>query len=164
MKLLLLAPLVLLLQSCVVPYCSDYGYFDFGDNGRVEIVDYFEPNGEFGLKGVTKFPKSYRINLEKFQIDVGVNFDHGAPAVSVDASSHKGQSLELTAEGGDGCFRVQNREGYVDLWWDMRSGDCSSLDYPVTFHVRDMNGEQLGSALLHVSLRKNGEKCSLDGI
>ncbi|WP_419616737.1 hypothetical protein, partial [Thiolapillus sp.] len=92
------------------------------------------------------------------------NFEYDAPAVSVDVTSHKGYSLELAAEGGNGCFRVNNREGYVDLWWDMRSGDCSSMNYPITFYVRDINGEQLGSILLHVSLRRNGERCSMDGI
>ncbi|WP_419623770.1 hypothetical protein, partial [Thiolapillus sp.] len=135
MKLLLLIPFVLLLHSCVVPYCTDYGYLDFRDDRRVEVVDYYKPNGEFGLKGVTKFPKSYRINMEKFQINIGVNFEYDAPAVSVDVTSHKGYSLELAAEGGNGCFRVNNREGYVDLWWDMRSGDCSSMNYPITFYV-----------------------------
>ena len=161
MKYFLLISLILMVQSCS-SYCNNYGYIDFGAGGKVSIRGYSDESSGKGMKNVKKFPSSYSIDLNEYQLITETLLERDYPTVSVEALNKSNQKLGLVAEGGDSCLRVSQREGTVELWW--RTAQSCKSHYPIEFSIMDSKGKKLRTFKHDISLVKNGQKCGIDGI
>lgn len=143
---------------------STYRYISLEDVPRIEIVEHGKPRLE-ALQGASSMPTVYRLERDRYYLDLRVNLETYAPALKIraHAMTEAPGTLQLVAKrwrktsgtraAPCGSFYDVAASDQLNFGWGCKEGENGKF---VSFDVMTTDGELLGQEDLPFRLEANG--------